>query len=177
MLRTRRSLLILIAAALAIANILYFTWYLRYRPDESRITYVGLDSYVVVLSKPPSSSVFQDGQWKPALTKTQIIAEDWWGKPMPVSLVSLFPHPTYAHFIEVIRDLKHRQKCNVLIVENGQLFALPDEDAPVPQNEIYLPALVLCGKPIGDAGFAGILPAGSPVDEYHRWLEEQTRTN
>ena len=79
-------------------------------------------------------------------------------KIMSLTPVSLSPNQTYGHFIEVIRDLRARKKCNVLIREDGKpLKALaphPDGSFDSWENS----AIVLCGHQIGDAGFSGTLP-------------------
>lgn len=72
--------------------------------------------------------------------------------------ITLAPHPTYAHFLTVVRDLKTNGKCNIAIRDAGKPIQ-SDGDAEGPfEYALDVPALVLCGRPIGDAGFYGRLP-------------------
>jgi hypothetical protein len=76
-----------------------------------------------------------------------------------LTFISLAPTPTYGRFIESIRDLKARGICNVVIRENDA----PEARVGNGRNALTIPALVLCGNSIGDAGFDVSLPPDGPL--------------
>jgi hypothetical protein len=156
-------MLILAATMLAIGNLFFLLWNYSRRADQAYLTFIGLDSWAVVASPAPVGSALQGGQWNPALVKTKILAHDWFGKPMPIAVVTLSPRQTYGHFLEVIHNLKAQKLCNVLIVEDAQRSELTTSP-----DEVMIPALVLCGYAVGDAGFSGTLPEDGTLLAYQK---------
>jgi hypothetical protein len=159
-------MLILAATLLAAINIFILLWNYWDRADRTYLTFIGLDSLAVVSSPAPVGSALSDGQWTPAVAQTQILAHDYFDKPMPVAVITLAPRPTYGHFLEVIRNLKAQNLCNVLIVENAQQSEITSP------GEVEIPAFVLCGSSVGDAGFSGTLPKDGTLLDYQRALVE-----
>lgn len=114
------------------------------------VTHVGLDSLSYFIPINRAASTYRNGRWQPGLNATRIA-------PEPIDYVTLAPRPTYGQFLRVIRDLKRRGRCNVLIHYPGIPIVKPE----VAGAEIVfdVPALVLCGDAIGDAGINEPVPA------------------
>jgi hypothetical protein len=75
-----------------------------------------------------------------------------------MAFVSLGPSPTFGQAIAIFRDLKRRQVCHVLVREGGEATPIKVNFGKGPEASLDLPAIVLCGRAYGDAGFSGRLP-------------------
>jgi hypothetical protein len=85
------------------------------------------------------------------------------GQRRSLVLITLAPRPIYGNFLQSIRKLRSLKKCNVLVREDGEPIkaqAAPPDSLP---DRLAIPALVLCGSAIGDAGFTGTLPPDGVV--------------
>jgi hypothetical protein len=158
----RRSRLLLLACMLAIADALLLGW--RWHRDTAAnglVTYAGLDSITMMVDADVPRLGLRGGSWfldkapaDPAAYAKGLAAEGH----MPVVSAS-----TYRQFLVAVRDLKARKVCNVLIAEGGQLEKAAPMSKDGDVDTLTIPAFVLCGRPIGDAGFQGVLPPDGPV--------------
>ena len=163
----RRYQLAIIVLALLIGNALLLSdYYKRYIAYNAEITYVGLDSIDMIVPVGMRPATLLAAKWDidPIPTVDANMFETIGSASVkPLALVSLAPHPTYSQAIKVIHDLKARHVCNVLIRESGRLEKITINFPNGPDKAIAIPALVLCGESIGDAGFYGVLPADGPT--------------
>ena len=153
-------------AATAIALAAFDGWwsYAHFLAPNADITYAGLDSQAawVPSSKPPAR--FVSGKWDIGPVITLDLEMMNGRNPRDVALVTLAPELTFGKAIAVIRDLKNRQVCNLLIrdseVDGGRLYSPigSGHDEGTDQDEVAILSLVLCGYSIGDAGWNGPLP-------------------
>jgi hypothetical protein len=163
----RRRQLSIVVLALLIANTLFvITLYKRHFAYNATITYIGLDSLGMVLPVRTRPAKWVAGKWDidPAATLNANMSgtfEDT--SQRPLALVSLAPQPTYGRAIGIIRALKARHVCNVLIREGGRLDPEIINFPGGPDRALEIPAVVLCGNSVGDAGFQGVLPADGPI--------------
>lgn len=164
---SRRRLLAIVALALLVTNaLLLFTSYKRHFAYNATVTYVGLDSTDMLVPVGMRPAKLRGGKWDvdpiPTLNAAMLETHND-ARARPIALVSLAPQATYGKAISVFRSLKARKICNVLIRESGRvepnIMNFPDG----PDRAIAIPALVLCGSSIGDAGFFGVLPADGPI--------------
>jgi hypothetical protein len=163
----RRRLLATAVLALAGADALFLiTFYKRYLAYNATITYVGLDSTDMLVPVSMRSAKLRAGKWDvdPIPTINAAMFETTRdARARPVALVSLAPRSTYVQAISVVRALKARHVCNVLIREGGRLEPVTINFPDGPDKALAIPPLVLCGTSIGDAGFYGDLPADGPT--------------
>ena len=158
--RVRRRLLLVVACVLAFADVVLF-WH-SLEPIYAPITFVGMDSLSVIVPLSQRGATLKDGRWQPAASGAQILAKDQQGNERRLTLVTLTSSAPFGNLIEVIRDLRSQGKCNVII--RGS-----DEEGPPPSflklgdNDLIIPALVVCGQAIGDSGFSGKLPPDGVV--------------
>jgi len=157
----RRTLLKLVVAALLVANAVFLTWH--FRPAKAQILHIGLDSLMLSVSERQTAAALQNGVWEPSLAKASLPVRGMAGDVKRIPLITLAPDPTYGRFIRAVRALKARGICNVLVREGADLgeaaspFSGPPPGPP-PPGVLDVPAIVLCGSSIGDAGFSGKLP-------------------
>ena len=156
----RRRLLLVVAGVLGVADVV-FLWH-SLKPIYAPITFVGLDSFAVVVPASKKGATLKDGRWHPAVSAAQISAQTMTGEERPVTLVTLTRSAPISNLIEVIKNLRAQRKCNVIIRgsdEEGMPTALFQSEG----KDLLIPALVLCGHAIGDAGFTGVLPPDGRV--------------
>lgn len=137
---------------------LFLAWHSHNPAKAFAVTYIGLDSLGVVVPASRKASALQNGKWVPDLAITQFPAATMGGEKRELFHIALAPTPTYSRFVATVRDLRSRGKCNVLIREGGRPMGPVDTAERVRQPDVEIPALVLCGTSIGDAGFSGTLP-------------------
>ncbi|WP_156347256.1 MULTISPECIES: hypothetical protein [unclassified Sphingomonas] len=123
------------------------------------VTHVGLDSarYAIPIDRRPAT--FREKRWQPALDDTKIESVQRGSVRVPVDYISFSSNPTFGKFLEMVRDLKRRGRCNVLVHHPGINIFRPETIGPAPKPMFDVPALVLCGEALGDAGIT------SPVTE------------
>ena len=148
----------LFVLVLTVADVGLLTWHwLHGTGANATITYAGLDSLsVVVPAKEPALRLEQE-RWyldgRPVSDWAEYMRNR--GEGGPVALVTLGSQPTYVQFIRSIRDLKKRGICNVAVREGGEIMKSGEM--------MTIPAFVLCGHQLGDAGFGGTLPQDGPI--------------
>ena len=159
----RRTFLLVVASSLMIAD----SAWLFMRPTESNatITYVGFDSLSVTVPARMKAAQLRDGKWdiNPFQPLHPSGGDSTGDSVPPLAYVSLAPLRTYGAATDVIRDLKQRQVCNVVIRESGVLSSTVEDFPGGRDHGLTMDALVLCGRSIGDAGFTGQLPPDGPV--------------
>jgi hypothetical protein len=157
--KRRRLFLVMVVMALVTANIIFLYLPALYKNPTATIMFVGLDSTGAFVPTAYPFAEFRQGKWVPDPTvQAREIVEDMGGNKQSLALISLMPQPTYGHFIQSVRDLKARNICNIAIREGAEPIK---SDTPLPDGSFEyfsIPALVLCGQSIGDAGFYGELP-------------------
>jgi len=160
---SRRSCLILLACALATADLLFLGW--RWHRDtapNAEITYIGLESLSMLMPIAEPTLSLKAGQWqldgKPLADSTAYLRSLAAKKRMP--MVSA---PTFGELPGVLRALKARKACNILIREGGTAFTTGPMANPPGEEMLDVQALVLCGNSAGDAGFHGTLPPDGPI--------------
>lgn len=164
--KRRRLFLVMVVLALVTVNIIFL--YLPAHDDGSptTITFVGLDSLGVVVPASTPFAEFHEGKWLPdPKAQAREIVEDMGRNKRSLALISLMPRPTYGRFIQSMRDIKARNICNIAILEGAEHIK---STAPLPdgsQEYLQIPAFVLCGHAIGDAGFYGELPPDRNVEQ------------
>lgn len=150
--KPRRALLAAVALALAVFD----GWwsYEHFFAPNAKITFVGLDSFAMVMPKAMQGARLASGKWD--RDPTSILKLDFarGRDPRRVALVSLAPEPTLGKAVAVIRDLKNRKICSLLITDSGSFHNFKD----LPDNKIEVSSLLLCGEPVGDAVWIGTLP-------------------
>ncbi len=149
--------LIVIAVSLTAGNIALYTGHARWIDTHARLTYVGLDSLDVVTRNATAARLTGE-RWQPSLDQARLIGQRMGGQKVPIWLVSLESQPTYGKFISIIRKLKSESRCNVVLLEHGSASRRYDAGTKRQFDVIEIPAFVLCGAAIGDAGFHGTLP-------------------
>ncbi len=151
--KSRRVLL----AVATLALVAFDGWwgYQHFYAPNADLTFAGLDSLDVGVPKSMRPARFTNGKWDfGPVTKLEVSMLGGW-RMREVALVSLAPELTLGKAVAVLRDLKARKVCNVLI-----------RDSPVDdyyfkakrRQEVAVITLVLCGEPIGDAGWSGPPP-------------------
>jgi hypothetical protein len=156
----RRRLLLVISGVLGIADAA-FLWH-TFKPIYAPITFVGSDSLLVTVPVSKKGATLKNGSWHPALSEAQISAEILPGKEQPLTLVTLTHSSPFPNLIEVIKTLRAQGKCNVVIRGSDEEGVPPLQFRPEGED-LLLPAFVLCGDSIGDAGFHGTLPPDGMV--------------
>ncbi|HVI99188.1 MAG TPA: hypothetical protein VM657_08990 [Sphingomonas sp.] len=154
----RRFLLIMIVLALGTGDLLLLKRHWHHRANFASVTHVGLDSLFVMVPTSTQAAALHNGRWSPDLAKAAIPSEGEALHKRSITLITLEPHPTYGKFLQAIRSLRAQQKCNVLIREGNVLV-----EGHTKPDQLEIPALVLCGSAIGDAGFSGTLPPDGVV--------------
>lgn len=160
----RRVILEILAFVLLVVDGLWF--YKHFVAPNAMITYVGLDSTGLTVPMTMRASRLRSGKWDsdPLHALRSVRIDFGLGVRQPsFALVSLDPEGSYGKAVEVIRDLKARHICNVLIREGGQAEGVVIDFPNGPDQALTIPAIVLCGSPVGDAGFFGTLPADGPI--------------
>ena len=157
---SRRSRLLVFAAALVLADALFLIW----RSDRDsvyvNVTHVGLDSFAVLGPPSRDPATWLNKRWKPPEAEAQMIVEDMTLKKRLLTVITFPPHATFGRFLASVRQLKGQKKCNALFLESSSPSTTADSNVP-PAGDV--PALVLCGRSIGDAGFYGTLPPDGPL--------------
>ncbi len=141
----RRRRLVLLWGVVAAVVVNGF-WLLHAQgPTDLRMTQVGLDSLAIVVPERRPVARLIDGAW-------DADPQRYGGQPIGgvprLAYVSLAPDPTFGSAIRVMHDLRRRGMCNVVIREGGRpsgVLDFPDGR----DRALELPALVLCGEPIG----------------------------
>lgn len=141
----RRTLLIWTAGLLAGGNLLVVLPAALPR-GRDWVTYAGLGSLAYMIPVGRAASAYEEHRWKPGLDATRFASE-------PVDYVTLTPEPTFGHFVQVIRDLKKRHRCNVLIHYPG-IRTVTSGSAGF-ERAFEIPVLMLCGEPLADANIPG----------------------
>ncbi len=160
-----RPYLILLALVLLLANLGFLGWqWHRDTAPNAEITYAGLDSAVVISPLPLEEPILSlhAGQWhldgKPLPDVAAYLGKLAADQRLPiVSVRSLGELPP------VLRALKARKGCNILIREGGSVSRTGPLADPPNSEMLDMPALVLCGHAFGDAGFSGALPPDGPI--------------
>jgi hypothetical protein len=160
---SRRAILLLTALGLLTANILFLGW--RWHRDtvaNAEITYVGLESLNMLMPIAEPTLSLKAGQWqldgKPLADPAPYLRGLASRKRMP--MVSA---PTFGELPGVLRALKARKACNILIREGGSVLKTGRMADPPGEEMLDVQALVLCGNSAGDAGFYGTLPPDGPI--------------
>lgn len=154
------------ALLLVATNAAFFAWRWRHADRVGTITWVGIDSLGIEVPASQAAARLREGQGNGSGDRgpdSPIAVRARSGRERPLAFITLEPRPTYGHFIEAIRDLKARKNCNVAIREGGKslrsAIPLPDDSFEM----LEVPAFVLCGTQLGDAGFSGTLPPDGPI--------------
>lgn len=129
-------------------------------PDDpvAWITYVGVDSLYVPVGPSQNAAAMRNGRWAPSHEKASFTVKDMADQERTLVLITLAPQPTYGRFLQAVRDLRGRGTCNILIREGRMDFETMSGALDASNRDLLIPALVLCGHAIGDAGFEGTLP-------------------
>jgi hypothetical protein len=157
----RRAILGFSAFGLIVADCFWI--YSRFVAPNANITYVGTDSVAVVVGTQARAAQLQNGKWDFDPIQSFPVDIGFGPREKDISLVSLAPKQTLGQAVEVIRDLKSRHLCNVLILESANIGMEAGDALDQSGRVLEIPALVLCGYPIGDAGFLGKLPTDRPI--------------
>ncbi|ATY33778.1 hypothetical protein [Sphingomonas psychrotolerans] len=165
MLRRRASLSVMVVLLVA-ANTAFFAWRWHSVDAVGTVTWVGIDSLSIEVPASQPAVRLHQGEWDSndkGLAASMSPVQTMAGRERALAFITLAPQPTYAHFIEAIRDLKARRVCNVAVREGGRPWRAT---IPLPDGSfdgLDVPALVLCGQQLGDAGFSGTLPPDGPI--------------
>jgi hypothetical protein len=165
MLRRRASLGVVIFLLVA-ANAAFFAWRWRGADAVGTVTWVGIDSLSLEMPASQPAARLKQGRWDSdgkGLRASMIPVRTMGGRERAIAFITLGPQPDYAHFIEAIRDLKARRVCNVAVREGGRPWRATIPLADGSFDGLEVPALVLCGQQLGDAGFSGTLPPNGPI--------------
>lgn len=141
-------------AALALVALDGWWGYQHFYAPNADLTYAGLDSYGMVLPRSMQGTRLAKGKWDRDPTTVLNVDYGRGSVPRRVALVSLTSEITFGKAVAVIRDLKKRKICNLLITESSGFNSFMD----LPEDQMLASALVLCGEPLGDAGWHGPLP-------------------
>lgn len=158
--RRRTAILTFVAATLLIFDSILV--YDRCFRLNAGITYVGLDSLAFDVPEYKRASRFQNGKWdiNPEESYQKVFPSSPSGQKTPnFYYVSLEPSKTFGHAITVLRDLKARRMCHILVRENADIFWGKTKFALRNGVILEIPVWVLCGTGYGDAGFKGNLPS------------------
>jgi len=162
---TRRRAFLLLLCLLVLGDALFLGW--RWHRDtapNAEITYAGLDSAIIVLPASVNEPVLslRGRQWhlrgKPLPDVDAYLRGLAKGHRLPMVSV-----PSLGALPGVLRSLKAHKACNILIREGGSSSWTGPLATPPHTEMLDIPALVLCGNPIGDAGFYGTLPPDGPI--------------
>ena len=174
MARTFRFSLIITASALLAIDLVWLLNRANGWSSYGTITFVALDSASIVFPRDQKVSRWHEGSWRPALNSTKITGTDALGKESQLYLLTLQPNPTFGRFLEVIREFKKRGRCNIALWDSGNVHldfaqsggwpkAMTATAKTLSHADVEVPALVLCGNPIGDHGYFEPLPADQPI--------------
>lgn len=159
-----RVYLSILVIALIVFDVSWY--YVRFVAANATITHVGIDSASFIIPAKTRAAAWRNGHWDIDPTSaSRPLYEDFEveRKTHPVALITLEPEGSFGKAISLIRFLKSRGICNVLIRESGrfgdEIVDFPDG----PDRALDLPALVLCGTQLGDAGFSGTLAPDGPI--------------
>jgi hypothetical protein len=161
----RRVILAASAFVLLVVDGLWF--YKRFFAPNATILYVGADSFALTVPMKMRASKLLGGKWDsdPLRFRSVQIEFGMGLQRHSLALVSLEPEGNYGKAVEVLRDLKKRHICNVLIREVGRAESerVIIDFADGPDRALTIQAIALCGNGIGDAGFSGTLPKDGPI--------------
>jgi hypothetical protein len=164
---TRRAILCVVALVLIAGDCIWYRQ--RVTARNATITYVGIDSLTMMVPAKTPAATLKDGRW--SIDPTQALRS----VPLHFSagiekkylaFVSLGAVPYYGQAVMVIRRLRAQHLCNVLIRESAEPSPEKRDFGSGPDHVLHIPALVLCGSSIGDAGFSGRLPRDRRVHVY-----------
>jgi len=166
--------MILFASALMLLLLEGVWLYGRQTRAHAAMTYVGLDSVEVVVPAHTRAARLLAGKWdidplQPLSRKS--VRNGLEAQENRLAFISLNPRPTFGAAISAIRTLKRQNVCNVVIREAGRLGHNTIQFDNGPDRPLAIDALVLCGGPIGDAGFSGT-PHRTPSREANRRVDE-----
>ena len=158
---TRRSVILGIFAAILLAIDSRMVYEHYYRVNAA-LTYIGLDSVVEIVPASLRAAEYHSGSWDSDPTKAlhSRYNEPPAGQPAkPIAFVGLGPRAQFGKAIQIIRDLKARKICHVVIRESGFLSPVAIDFGKGPEKSLAIPVIVLCGYPYGDgSAFDGKLP-------------------
>ena len=159
----RRVILAASAFVLLVADGLWF--YERFLAPNATILYIGADSFALTVPMKMRASRLLDGKWDSDPQRFKSVQIEFGIGPQrhSLALVSLEPEGNFGKAVEVLRDLKARHICNVLIREVGRAEGIIINFPCGPDRALTIQAIVLCGNGIGDAGFSGTLPKDGPI--------------
>lgn len=162
----RRSLILATcAAALCIAD--GFWVYERYFRLNAAITYIGLDSVMINVPASAQASQFRNGKWNidPLKATASKFYDPPPGQKRPqVAFVSLGSQFQYRQAIAIIRDLKARQVCHVVVREGATVTPVKIDFGKGREASLDVSPIILCGDAYGDAsGFFGPLPVDHAI--------------
>lgn len=118
------------------------------------VTHVGLDSASYLIPLERKAAMFRQNRWQPKLDATKIESVRRGSSLAPVDYISLSSTPTFGQFLDIVRDLKQRDRYNVLMHYPGIGVFKPDSAETGLEPMFDVPALVLCGEALGDAGIS-----------------------
>lgn len=157
----RSAILGTIAAALLALD--GTTNYYRYYRPSAALTYIGLDSVVMTVPASLRAPEYRNGTWDAdplRVLRSKYFDPPAGQQPKPMALVSLGPHASFGHAVEVIRDLKARRVCHVAIREAGTATPVKIDFGKGREMSLDILSIVLCEHPYGDgSSFDGHLPA------------------
>ena len=161
----RRIWLKLAVIILLAGNVFFFATHDSFWGTSATISYVGLDSLDMVMPNDHPATALLAGKWTsdPAVGPATISVTNSEGHIGKMVLVTLAPEPSYGKFIEVVRALKAKGICNVFIRESGIDSGARVRFADGERSASKIPSIVLCGRPMGDAGFYGALPPDKKI--------------
>lgn len=159
----RRSILVIAAASLLLANIYLIVVGNHDRSPNAKIIFVGLDSFSALVPASHRFSTKNYNEWNPTLKESAYIGSDQAGNRRPVGLVSLAPEATYGKFIKSVEDLRARKICNVAIREHGNILNSLVANADGTHQIVIVPTFILCGRAIGDAGYMDEIPPDEAI--------------
>ncbi|MET3760368.1 hypothetical protein [Sphingomonas sp. UYEF23] len=162
----RRSLILATCAgALCIAD--GFWVYERLFRLNAAITYIGLDSVMMNVPASAQASQLRNGKWNIDLLKT--LQSKFYDPPpgqkrWQVAFVSLGSQSQYGQAIAIIRDLKARQVCHVVVREGATVTPVKIDFGNGRETSLDVSPIILCGDAYGDgSGFFGPLPADHAI--------------
>jgi hypothetical protein len=163
----RRAALVIVALVLTTADGIFAKVLYNHRAaKDAYITHIGLDSLEMIIPMGARAARLHNGIWDidPMKAMKSVPIDQARGiDGKSLALVSLAPRSTYGQAINVIRNLKARRICNVLIRESGRAEGGSFNFPGGVDRALAVPAIVLCGSSIGDAGFYGDLPADGRI--------------
>ncbi len=151
--RRRRQTLVAAAALLAGFDLFFILVAIANR-ERVFVTHVGLDSASYMVPIDRKAATFRQERWQPTLDDTKIESVRSNSVLVPVDYISLSPDPSYGQFLAIVHDLKRRGRCNVL-VHYPEIRIVKPDSAEMGMGPVFdVPALVLCGEALGDAGIS-----------------------